>query len=193
MNNYNNTTANTQGHELGWGDEIQQESSFILLPEGDYRFTVEKFDRARHAGSANIPPCNKAIVHFRVFSPDGSSVLLQENLFLHTKMEWKLSEFFASIGMKHKGQAAQMNWSQVCGKSGVCHVKIRTYEKRDGGGTGQANQIDKLYPSYDQPQTAQNAPQQPYNAPQQPYSQNNPQSWQQPQNGTQNGWNRGQF
>lgn len=59
-----------------------------------------------------------------------------------------------------------MNWSQVCGKSGVCHVKIRTYEKRDGGGTGQANQIDKLYPSYDQPQTAQNAPQQPCTAPQ---------------------------
>ncbi len=135
MNEYN-TTANPQGHELGWDDEIQQESSFILLPEGDYRFTVEKFDRARHAGSANIPPCNKAIVHFRVFSPDGSSVLVQENLFLHTKMEWKLSEFFASIGMKQKGQAAQMNWSQVCGKSGVCHVKIRTYDKKDGSGTG---------------------------------------------------------
>lgn len=189
MNNYNNTTANTQGHELGWDDEIQQESSFILLPGGDYRFTVEKFDRARHAGSENIPPCNKAIVHFRVFSPDGSSVLLQENLFLHTKMEWKLSEFFASIGMKQKGQAAQMNWSQVCGKSGVCHVKIRTYEKRDGGGTGQANQIDKLYPSYDQPQTTQNAPQQPCTS----YPQSNAQPWQQPQSTTQGGWNRGQF
>lgn len=193
MNEYNNTTANPQGHELGWDDEIQQESSFILLPEGDYRFTVEKFDRARHAGSANIPPCNKAIVHFRVFSPDGSSVLLQENLFLHTKMEWKLSEFFASIGMKQKGQAAQMNWSQVCGKSGVCHVKIRTYDKKDGSGTGQANQIDKLYPSYDQPQIAQNAPQQPYTAPQSSYPQNNAQPWQQPQNVPQGGWNRGQF
>lgn len=192
MNEYN-TTANPQGHELGWDDEIQQENSFILLPEGDYRFTVEKFDRARHAGSVNIPPCNKAIVHFRVFSQDGSSVLLQENLFLHTKMEWKLSEFFASIGMKQKGQAAQMNWSQVCGKSGVCHVKIRTYEKRDGGGTGQANQIDKLYPSYDQPQTAQNAPQQPRTAPQSSYPQNNAQPWQQPQNAPQGGWNRGQF
>ena len=108
-------------------------------------------------------------------------------------MEWKLSEFFASIGMKQKGQAAQMNWSQVCGKSGVCHVKIRTYEKRDGGGTGQANQIDKLYPSYDQPQTTQNASQQPYAAPQSSYPQNNAQSWQQPQNAPHGGWNRGQF
>lgn len=82
-----------------------------------------------------------------------------------------------------------MNWSQVCGKSGVCHVKIRTYEKRDGGGTGQANQIDKLYPSYDQPQTTQNAPQQPCTS----YPQSNAQPWQQPQSTTQGGWNRGQF
>ena len=86
-----------------------------------------------------------------------------------------------------------MNWSQVCGKSGVCHVKIRTYNKKDGSGTGQANQIDKLYPSYDQPQIAQNAPQQPCTAFQPSYTQNNPQSWQAPQSGAQGGWNRGKF
>lgn len=90
MNEYN-TTAN--GHELGWDDEIQQESSFILLPEGDYRFTVEKFDRARHAGSANIPPCNKAIVHFRVFSPDGSSVLLRRTCFCTQKWNGSCPSF----------------------------------------------------------------------------------------------------
>lgn len=185
MENYN-TTA--QGHELGWDDEIQQESSFILLPEGDYRFTVEKFDRARHNGSDKIPPCNKAILHFRVFSPDGNSVLLQENLFLHTKMEWKLSEFFASIGMKQKGQAARMNWQEVNGKSGICHVKIRNYDKKDGG-IGQANQIEKWYPSYDQPQLAQSAPQQTCTAPQPTSPQNSTQPWQSPQGG----WNKGQF
>ena len=72
-------------------------------------------------------------------------------------------------------------------------MKIRTYDKKDGSGTGQANQIDKLYPSYDQPQIAQNAPQQPYTAPQSSYPQNNAQPWQQPQNVPQGGWNRGQF
>ena len=64
MNDFN---TSAQGRELGWEDEIQQESSYILLPEGDYRFTVEKFDRARHDGSKKIPPCNKAIVFIRVF------------------------------------------------------------------------------------------------------------------------------
>lgn len=151
MENYN--TIN-QGRELNWDDEIQQESSWILLPDGDYKFTVEKFDRARHNGSEKIPPCPKAIVSFRVFDTNGNSVLLSENLFLHTSMEWKLSEFFASIGMKQKGEKARMNWNEVYGKSGVCHVKIRNYKKSDdkeGEKTGQANQIDKLYPTYDQP------------------------------------------
>ena len=48
--------------ELGWDDEIQNEGGYEVLPEGDYTFRVEKFERARHAGSEKIPPCNKAIL-----------------------------------------------------------------------------------------------------------------------------------
>ena len=59
--------------------------------------------------------------------------------------------FFASIGMKQKGQAARMNWQEVNGKSGICHVTVQDKEKKDGSGTYKKNQIDKLYPSYDQP------------------------------------------
>lgn len=178
----NNNTMNNQGHELGWDDEIQQESSWILLPDGDYRFTIEKFDRARHNGSDKIPPCPKAIVSFRVFDTNGNSVLLSENLFLHTSMEWKLSEFFASIGMKQKGEKARMNWSEVYNKTGICHVKIRNYKKKDGS-DGQANQIDKLYPTYDQPALA--------GAVQPAYTQPN---YQQPTYSTQgNSWQPGNF
>lgn len=190
MNDFN---TSAQGRELGWEDEIQQESSYILLPEGDYRFTVEKFDRARHDGSKKIPPCNKAIVFIRVFGTDGNSVLLPEYLYLHTVMEWKLSEFFASIGMKQKGQAARMNWQEVNGKSGICHVTVQDKEKKDGSGTYKKNQIDKLYPSYDQPQLAQNPAQQPYSAPQPSYPQNSPQPWQPQQSAPQSSWNNGQF
>lgn len=177
-----------QGHELGWDDEIEQESSWILLPEGDYRFTVEKYIRARHAGSEKIPPCNKAIVSFRVFDGKGNSVLITENLFLHTSMEWKLSEFFASIGMKQKGEKARMNWNEVYNKSGVCHVKIRNYKKKDNS-DGQANQIDKLYPAYDQPQIS-TVSQTAYTPPQQSYAQT---YTPQPQTSAQGGWKPGSF
>ncbi len=192
MENYNTTGMQENGHELGWDDEIQQESSWVLLPEGDYRFTVEKFDRARYNGGDKVPACPKAIVTFRVFDGSGNSVLITENFLLHSKMEWKLSEFFASIGMKQKGEKAQMKWNEIYGKSGVCYVKIRNYKKNDGS-DGQSNQIDKLYPTYDQPQIAQNAPQQPYAAPQSSYPQNNAQPWQQPQNAPQSGWKPGNF
>ena len=39
--------------EYGWEDEIVNEGGdFVLLPEGDYDFTVAKYERARHEGSA---------------------------------------------------------------------------------------------------------------------------------------------
>ena len=41
---------------FGWDDEINNESSdFVLLPEGDYDFTVDKFERARFDGSEKMP------------------------------------------------------------------------------------------------------------------------------------------
>ena len=33
--------------ELGWDDEIQNEGGYEVLPEGDYTFRVEKFERAK--------------------------------------------------------------------------------------------------------------------------------------------------
>lgn len=33
--------------ELNWDDEIEKDGNeFVLLPEGDYDFTVESFERA---------------------------------------------------------------------------------------------------------------------------------------------------
>ena len=60
-----------------------------------------------------------------------------------------------TIGMKQKGEKARMNWNEVYGKSGVCHVEIHNYKKpndKEGEKTGRKNQINKLYPTYDQPQ-----------------------------------------
>jgi len=149
MENYQNNEV------FGWDDTISEESSFILLPEGDYRFSIEKFERARHNGSEKIPPCPKAVVTFRIYNSNGSSALVTENYFLARSMEWKLSEFFASVGMKKKGEETQMRWSpELVGKQGVCKVIVRTYQK--DGENKQINRIDKLYPSYAQPALSEN-------------------------------------
>lgn len=41
---------------LDWDSEITDDSkSFVLLKPGVYNFTVTKFERGHHAGSAKIP------------------------------------------------------------------------------------------------------------------------------------------
>lgn len=35
---------NNYAREFDWNDEIAQDSEFLLLPEGDYYFTVESFE-----------------------------------------------------------------------------------------------------------------------------------------------------
>lgn len=196
--NAQQTAPQTDG-ALGWGDSISQENQFTLLPAGDYYFTIKKFERGNFEGSEKISACPKAIITFEVTAPDGSSAILTENYLLHTKMEWKLSEFFAAIGMKQKGQPAVMQWSpDLIGKTGVCKVIVHKYKK--DGEDRETNRIDKLYPSYDQPILAppqQNGygvpPAQQYNTMPQnaPMTQTPP-----PQYGTppqQNGWQRGGF
>ncbi len=130
--------------ELDWNDTIEKDSSdFITLPEGDYDFMVESFDRARHNGSDNLPPCNKAILKIRIDDPAGT-VIVTHNLFLHTKVEGLISAFFSSIGQKKKGDQLRMNWALVPGARGRLKLGIRKYQK--DGEDRTINEIKKFYP-----------------------------------------------
>jgi hypothetical protein len=136
--------------EIGWEDEINDEGegfSYTLLPEGDYDFTVAKFERARHAGSAKVPPCNMAKVTFTIWGAE-DSVEITENYFLCKKFEWKLSQLFLAVGLKKHGEPLRMNWGALAGTRGKCRVYIDNYTKKDGT-AGQSNKIKKLY-AYDE-------------------------------------------
>ena len=115
-----------QNKALNWDDEIQQESTFTLLPDGDYDFKVINFERAWYDGSEKIPPCNKAIITIRI-EGDAGTAELKENLFLTTKTEGLLSSFFSSIGQKKKGEPLRMNWNKVIGSSGRVKISTRSY------------------------------------------------------------------
>lgn len=172
MDYQNNYNAQNDG-AFGWDDVIKEESGFVLLPAGNYRFTIKEFSKARYTGGDKIPACNKAVVVFEVCDSNGRSAEITENFLLHQKMEWKLSEFFASIGLKKKNEPVRMLWSsELIGKTGVCKINIHNYQK--DGENRQINRIEKLYPSYDQPAVSS-----------QPVSQSAP---------TQaNGWTQGKF
>ena len=129
--------------EFDWNDTIEKDSSFVELPEGDYDFVIDHYERGRSQGSDKIPASNMAIVFFNIRSDDGYEATIRENFILHSKLEWKLSELFCSVGLKKKGEALKMNWNALPGLSGRAHVTLDP-DKKDP--TKKYNHISKLYP-----------------------------------------------
>jgi hypothetical protein len=137
-----------QGRELGWNDPIENDGGdFTLLDPGEYPFTVIKFDRKRYAGGAKLPPCNQAVLTLDI---DGSTV--ESSLFLHSKTEGLLCQFFRSIGARKHGERVVMDWGKVPGATGRCKVGHRTWTGKDGK-EHQSNQVEKFLDPVEAPAT----------------------------------------
>ena len=135
--------GNETGRELGWDDTIvKDDSDYEPVPEGDYDFTIEKYERARSKGEGKLPACNMAIVYFRVEDRD-RTVTIKENFILHSAMEWKLSELFCGIGRNKKGEALRMNWNQVTGATGRCRISL---DPDKNNPDKKYNHVKKIYP-----------------------------------------------
>lgn len=139
------TTQNNNERELGWDDTIEKDGGggFVLLPAGDYNFTVAKFERSRFAGSEKMPACNQAKLELTIHSPEHGDVTVFHNLFLHTKTEGLLSNFFSGIGQKRKGEPLRMNWNAVVGAKGKCKLEIRNY--KSNGEDRSHNQVKSFF------------------------------------------------
>ena len=135
--------------ELGWDEGFSKdfnENDFILLPEGDYDFTVESFERGRYEGGNWIPPCNKAILKLSIEGREGpASIIL--NLYLCTKDSCRreIYRFFESIGQVKDGEDLRPNWTpgNLVGQTGRAHV-IQRPDKKDPSKV--YNNIKNFYP-----------------------------------------------
>lgn len=134
---------------LGWDSEISKESSFEPFPPGDYKFKVIEFERSRHEGSEKLPPCPKAIVHLEIEDSKHETRTIKHNLFLHTKTEGMLSNFFIGIGQKKKGEAFRPNWQSVVGSTGRCKIGINRYTSN--GVEYVNNDVKKFYEKTEEP------------------------------------------
>ncbi|MDR2976886.1 MAG: hypothetical protein LBV19_06195 [Streptococcaceae bacterium] len=144
---------NNENEMMDWDDEISQESSFTLLPAGDYPFIVVGFERKKFEPNpqrqSKIPAgTNMASVEMEFKADDGSTTRVTENLFLLKKMEWKMSEFFLSIGQKKKGEPFHANWPKVLGSSGKATLEVNTYMK--DGNEQQNNRVKKFLEKTDE-------------------------------------------
>lgn len=102
----------------------------------------------------------------------GEKSTLTENFYLYKKMQWKINQFFTSIGApKNPEGKVKMNWGTVLGAKGAASLVVNDYTDRSGN-PAQNNRIkDFLEPTQQTAAPGYQAPQQNY---QQPAAQTQP-------------------
>lgn len=132
--------------ELDWDSEISYESpNFVTLQEGDYPFTVTELQRKRYEGNRNkangLPACPMAELTIEARGKEGVSIFTTR-LYLHTRTEGLLTQFFTCIGQRKHGDKLSMDWNSVVGASGWAHLKIREFTTRQGN-EGTINEVGR--------------------------------------------------
>lgn len=143
---------------LDWDSEIEDDGSggVVILPEGDYTFTVKEFKKGQQQKTAKLPACPKAELTLEVKTESGTALCF-ENLPLCKSMEWKMSSFMRAIGQKKHGERLRPNWNKVLNATGKAHFKPATYTK--DGAEKQKNIVDRYIDS--DGKTSASAPEQP--------------------------------
>lgn len=128
---------------MSWDDVIENDGQeFIVLPEGDYAFTVTAFERGSFPGGAKIPACPKATVTLDIANDKGRATA-RVDLLLYRTLEWKIASFFRAIGQKKLGEKVSMDWNKVVGARGRAHIRPRSYTKN--GEERQFNDVERFY------------------------------------------------
>ncbi len=136
---FNNTNT-----PMDWDSTIENDSTFTLLPEGVYAFTVTGFERARHNGSAKLDPCPKAMLTIEIDGGALGRTTVTHNLFIHRKCEGLLCDFFTSIGARKRGEPLRMPWQSVIGARGRCEVYVDKWVSDRDGQNHESNRIRRF-------------------------------------------------
>ena len=124
---------------MDWNDVIEDDGQpFVVLPEGDYAFTVTNFERGYFPGSAKLPPCNKATLTISIDNDLGIATA-RFDIILYRTLEWRIASFFRCIGQKKHGEKLTIDWNKVVGARGKAHIKPRSYMK-----DGQERQVNDV-------------------------------------------------
>lgn len=114
---------------LGWDDEIE-ESSFEVIPDGDYKFEVTKFERGwwePQRSDSRIPQCPQAEIEMTIRWTNESGKTRTNKLIYKLKLvdilQFAIYQFFESVGLRKKGDGTtKMPWDSIVGTIGVCQI-----------------------------------------------------------------------
>lgn len=126
-------TANPNDDKVfSWDDSFMCEEggAYILLPEGEYDFTVTSFDRSYFNGSEKSKACPMAKITLTVDTPEGKATI-KDSLFLKMSAKWRMDAFFRSIGFAKANENYTPNWNNVIGAKGRARIKPHKYNDKD--------------------------------------------------------------
>lgn len=112
-----------KNQELDWEEEIENTSP-ADIPDGEYSFIVDHYERAKVGGDGKYSGQNMAVVYCNILA-DSAEPQVRTNFILNKNFSWKLAQFFISIGIMkdEEGAKLKMNWNQVGGRRGRCKVE----------------------------------------------------------------------
>lgn len=123
-----NNNEQVQGYDFNATIEIP-DNEFVLLPEGQYKFTVTNKDMGFHQPNPQNPgkmPAGTGFVKLHLTLDGGQlgTATVQDRFFMHPSVNWRIGAFFKSIGMiPEDSKQITLNWDAVIGKTGYCTIK----------------------------------------------------------------------
>lgn len=130
--------------ELNINNLELDDNSFVVLPDGDYHFTVESHEIG-YSSSDKLPPNTQQIVCYLEipFNKNGEIITakVRNSLNVYKKALFAIRQFVECIGMvPEKGKSA-VDMDKIDGKTGIC--ALTTIEGKNGN---EYNQVQRFYP-----------------------------------------------
>lgn len=130
-----------QDYALDWDSSIENKNEYNLMPAGtEVDFTVREIEKGRNV-KWNCPMMK---IKMECTNPECGKTTVFEQISLHTKAQFFITQFFAAIGLLNRNEkksiAAMVK--DAIGLRGRARLKIDTWEGKDGNKYS-SNKIDR--------------------------------------------------
>lgn len=116
--------------EFNWDDTVIADGSeFVTFEEGEYPFTVKKFERSMVKNGKNAGK-KQADYTLECTRGDGKRKDVHYRIILDTEYSWKITGFFRALGMftGDNGSEFMPNWDEAVNKTAMCELSVREYQ-----------------------------------------------------------------
>lgn len=124
---------------LDWDDVLNvnekelETPQYLVLPEGDYEFTVDDVTYGNYNGSDKIPACKMATLKAKIATEKGTAYAGYRFYLYEGRGTQNIARFFKAVGFDVSGGLKPGLFFKKAvqeGRSGIAHVKPNEYNGR---------------------------------------------------------------